>query len=84
MSATTQATLVWNERTKLLANALDRASTVMGAGSVVPFINGWNVISSAQTTAPAKGWILVSSFLAYMFVAVVLHVGARIVLGRLR
>jgi hypothetical protein len=37
MSGTTvTSTLVWNEQTKLVANALDRASTAIGVGSLFP------------------------------------------------
>jgi hypothetical protein len=40
-------TLVWNERTKLLANALDHASTAVGTGSIFPLINAWRANQAA-------------------------------------
>jgi hypothetical protein len=38
-TSSARATLIYNERTKLLANAVDRASTALGVGSVFPVIN---------------------------------------------
>jgi hypothetical protein len=52
MSGTTgTTTLIWNERTKLLANALDRASTAVGAGGVIPLINAWRAGQAAARDA---------------------------------
>jgi hypothetical protein len=78
MSGTTGTTLIWNERTKLLANALDRASTAVGAGGIFPLINAW------RASLTAEGWTFLASAYIFVFVAVVLHLLARRVLKVLR
>jgi hypothetical protein len=70
MSGTTGAsTLIWNERTKLLANALDRASTAVGVGGVFPLINAWRAGPASQLDALA----FVASAYIFLCVAVLLH-----------
>jgi hypothetical protein len=73
--------VIWNERQKLLANALDRASTAFGVGAIIPLLNGWR---TSATDLPAQEWGLAFSAVAYIFTAVMLHMAARKVLGRLR
>ena len=65
--------LIHNERTKLLANALDRASTgCVIAGLVAPTaVVGFGPLASVST-------------LVWLFSAFVLHLSARFVLGGLR
>lgn len=75
MSGTTaRATLIWNERTKLLANAVDRASTVLGVGSLWPI---WQLAEHRILFFAASAYI-------FIFVAYLLHMTARWVLKGLR
>jgi hypothetical protein len=71
----TTAILVWNERTKLLASAIDRASTAVGAGAIFPLINLWHAPTSCQN-------LVYFGFSAYVFltVSIFLHMIARWVL----
>jgi hypothetical protein len=70
MSGTTGiTTLIWNERTKLLANALDRASTAVGVGGIFPLINAWR----ASQASDRDGWVFLASAYIFLFVAVVLQ-----------
>lgn len=72
--------LIHNERTKLLANALDRASTACIAvgliGPTVATTNGGNPLHLS--------WIAILASGAWILAAVALHLGARHVLGRLQ
>jgi hypothetical protein len=72
-----------NERTKLLANALDRASTAcFTVGVAAPFA-AWitnagglrDIVAAATLLLGACGWLLA---------AFILHLVARAVLGRLK
>jgi hypothetical protein len=68
--------LIHNERVKLLANALDRASTACLA---------IGVLGQALTLPPTgQLWISLVSPVAWIFAAIVLHLIARRVLGRLK
>jgi hypothetical protein len=80
--ATGPAVLVYNEQTKLLANALDRASTALGAGSVFPLINAWQ--ASQGQTAGSRVWLFAASAYIFLFCALLLHLAARRVLKVLR
>lgn len=72
-------TLVDNERTKLTANALDRASTAcLAVGIFAPLAS----LLRVQDHLPASG-ILVS-FAGWLIAGTVLHVGARRALGGLK
>ena len=51
-SAAARSVMIYNERTKLIANAYDRASTAMGAGSLLPLIN-LSKPSDGTLSAPA-------------------------------
>ena len=74
--------LIHNERTKLLANALDRASTaLLVAGIVTPAAGYFYRLTGATTLASG---LLVTSFYVWFFCGVGLHLGGRRVLGRLR
>ena len=68
--------VIHNERTKLLANALDRASTAFIA---------LGVIGQALSLPPAAAqmWVGLVSAVGWLFAATVLHLLARRVLGRL-
>lgn len=72
--------LIRNERTKLLANALDRASTACIAvgliGPTVATTNGGNPLHLS--------WVAIGASGAWILAAVALHFGARHVLGRLQ
>lgn len=67
--------LIHNERTKLLANALDRASTAFIAVGV---------LGQALSLAPINGWTRLLSAVSWIIGAVALHLAARHVLGRLK
>jgi hypothetical protein len=75
--------VIANERTKLLANALDRASTARFTVGVATPLAGWiHNIGGLRTSLSAQrlaiglsGWILA---------AIALHLIARMVMGRLR
>jgi hypothetical protein len=69
---------VANEQTKLLANALDRASTAVGIGAVFPLIN---VINQVEGANPG---LFIISFLIFGFWSVVPHYIARPILTGLR
>jgi hypothetical protein len=70
MSGTTgTTTLIWNERTKLLANALDRASTAVGTGGIFPLINAWRAGQASQL----DGLAFFASAYIFFCVAVLLH-----------
>lgn len=67
--------LVYNERTKLLANALDRASTAcVVVGLFTPAVTG-NL---------ALGLATLGSIIIWLLAALTLHLTARFILGRLK
>ncbi|MFB2567307.1 hypothetical protein [Rhizobium sp. IMFF44] len=73
-------TLVHNERTKLLANALDRASTAcIAAGLIAPVVSAVNGAAALQVS-----WIAILSSIIWLFAAFTLRMAARHVLGRLK
>ena len=68
-----------NERTKLAANALDRASTAsLAVGIIAPFA----ALLQGQPPIPLLG--VAVSFVGWLAAAIVLHLGARRVLGGLK
>jgi hypothetical protein len=68
-----------NERTKLTANALDRASTAcLAIGVFAPLAGLFHGSSD-----PSLGWLALS-FGGWLATAIVLHYGARRVLGGLK
>ena len=70
--------LIHNERTKLLASNLDRASTAaIAAGFIAPG-------TSLATTGPTVTPFLVLSTVVWILAAIVLHYLGRWVLGGLR
>jgi len=74
--------MIYNEQTKLLANALDRASTAVGVGAVFPLIT-----LVTPSAGQVDGWTVgqfVASFLVFAFWSIVLHYSARRVLRGLR
>lgn len=72
--------LIHNEKTKLLANALDRASTAcFSVGVLVPI-----VATMAGLPGYGIGWPLALLSLSWLLATLVLHLLARRVLGRLR
>lgn len=74
--------LIENERTKLLANALDRASTACLAVGV--FGPTAATLYEIGTAAHTRGILLLSGGAAWLFLAAVLHLLARRVLGDLK
>lgn len=81
-STIARSVMIYNERTKLIANAYDRASTAVGAGSLLPLIN-LSRPSDGTLTAPAViQFALAASF--FIFFAGMLHLLARRALGGLR
>ena len=73
--------LIHNERTKLLANALDRASTAcLTVGVLGPTAAALYGIGADHASA----WIIGIGSLLWLSAAGVLHWFARYVLGRLR
>ena len=67
--------LVYNERTKLLANALDRTSTAcVVVGLFTPAVTG-NL---------ALGLATLGSIIIWLLAALTLHLTARFILGRLK
>jgi hypothetical protein len=76
--------LVHIETTKLTANALDRASTGFRVGAVIPLFGVWRTMTQGSADLPAEAWILGVSTAGYLFVAAVLHRGARMVSRELK
>ena len=73
--------LVENERTKLLANALDRASTAcIAVGLIAPMV----VILGQPLSDFAMSWTDAKGSVIWLFAAIVLHMAGRRVLGGLR
>lgn len=73
--------MIHNERVKLLANALDRASTTFGAGSIVPLL-GW-IRALPPSAQPGDAATALFGMVAFVICAVVLHLLARRELGNL-
>jgi len=68
--------MIENERTKLLANALDRASTAcLAVGILAP------LAAAMQAQAPRFTLVLTVSLMGWFAAAIMLHIGARWVLG---
>jgi hypothetical protein len=76
------AILISNEQTKLLANALDRASTALGAGSLWP---AYNLFGRSNWPDSWRGWAA-SGYGVTCFVleCLALHYFANRTLKRLR
>jgi hypothetical protein len=74
--------MIYNERTKLIANAYDRASTAMGAGSLLPLIN-LSRPDNGEITLPGIIQFALSACF-FIFFAGVLHLLARRALKGLR
>ena len=75
-------TKVSDERTKLLANALDRASTACFTVGIATPIAGYVYDVSGFRSSIGLSALLLG-MVGWLVAAVVLHLGARIVLGRL-
>jgi hypothetical protein len=75
--------LIDNERTKLLAGALDRASTsIFTVGIVTPSVSWWFDLQGVRATLGPGGLL---AFVAVSFLAAAaLHLLARSVLGGLK
>lgn len=72
--------LIKNERTKLLANALDRASTAcIAVGLIAPTVTTMNTGNPLHLS-----WIALMSSGSWILAAIALHLGERHVLGRLQ
>lgn len=79
MGSNVSATAIDNERTKLTANAIDRASTAcLAIGIFAPL----SVLFQAETAIPT--FYLALSFLGWLVTAIVLHLAARRMLGGLK
>ena len=75
--------MIHNERTKLLANALDRASTAcFTVGIATPLAGYIYNISNLRETLPV--WVLLFAALGWCSACFALHYLARRVLGGLR
>jgi hypothetical protein len=73
--------LIDNERTKLFANALDRASTAcLTVGVFAPIAAA---IYTSTGTVPATATFVIGA-VCWIFASVVLHLSARYVLRRLQ
>jgi len=72
-----------NERTKLLANALDRASTAYFTVDVATPLAGWVYDLGGLRTLLPPGALAAGVF-GWIGAALALHVIARLVLGRIR
>ena len=72
-------TLIHNERTKLLANSLDRLSTAcVAAGFIAPAVSLSSGAMAFSISLPTT-----ISTVAWLFGALILHLGARRALGGL-
>jgi hypothetical protein len=74
---------IYNERTKLLANALDRASTALGVGGGLSVLGQFNADHEAladPTNALPYMWLTAT----FGFCSIMLHLVASNVLTRLR
>jgi hypothetical protein len=74
--------MIYNEQTKLLANALDRASTAVGIGGVFPLINLAKP-TTGQMDSTTVG-LFAGSVVIFGFWSIMLHLAARRVLRGLR
>jgi hypothetical protein len=73
--------LIHNERTKLLANALDRASTAcVTVGVLAPVAAA--LYAPSGSVVPIRALLL--GAVAWIFAAAVLHMAARYILSRLK
>jgi hypothetical protein len=71
--------LIYNERVKLLANALDRASTaVLTVGALTPI-----AAALFRTLPEASIWELYALFSLWIVAGYILHLRAQATLGRL-
>ena len=76
--------LIQNERTKLTANALDRASTAcLTVGALGPAVASLYGLGGMGATAPSHGVLIALGSVFWLAAAGVLHFMARSVLGRL-
>ncbi|MBT0777930.1 MULTISPECIES: hypothetical protein [Paracoccus] len=76
-------TLIPNERTKLLANALDRASTACFTVGIATPVAGYIYnISNLRESLPA--WIMLGGGIGWISACVALHLMARRTLGGLK
>ena len=73
--------LIENERTKLVANALDRSSTACGTVGVLAPVAA--VLYGASGTS-LEMWTFVLGGVIWLLAAIALHLGARYVLGGLK
>jgi hypothetical protein len=75
--------LVRNERIKLIANALDRASTAcIAVGILAPIVT--TLIHWGETNAGPNVIFLMLAGLGWLSIALALHLAAQRVLGKLR
>lgn len=76
--------LIQNERTKLTANALDRASTAcLTVGALGPAVASLYGLGGAAAASPSHGPLIALGSVFWLAAAAVLHFMARSVLGRL-
>lgn len=76
--------LIHNERTKLMANALDRASTAcLTVGALGPAVASLYGLGAAGAAAASHGVLIALGSVFWLAAAGVLHFMARSVLGRL-
>lgn len=73
--------MIYNERTKLLANALDRASTALSVGGIFAMYGAWHADHTPSDPTYAAPYLSASA--AFLFCAIMLHLAARWVLNRL-
>jgi hypothetical protein len=81
-STTARSVMIYNERTKLLANALDRASTALGVGGLFAMYGGWHADHTPADPTHAAPYLSASG--AFLFCAIMIHLVARWVLKRLQ
>ena len=75
--------MIWNERLKLLANALDRMSTAcLAVGVLGPTIGA--LYGTATVNIGPHGLFLFGGHVLWLCAAAVLHLMAQRALGRLR
>lgn len=76
-------TLIRNERTKLLANALDRASTACFTVGIATPVAGYIYnISKLRDSLP--GWVMITGGIGWISACLALHLMARRTLGGLK
>jgi hypothetical protein len=81
-STTSRSVMIYNEQTKLLANALDRASTAVGIGGIFPLIDLAKPPTGQIDSAAVI--LFAGSVVVFGFWSIVLHLAARRVLRGLR